>query len=115
MKIIGINIIIVLLALSNTASANQANSSDTPVQPDIIMLEKMLDNPDMYIESAPLIEDWMLAEISSETEMEPTIENWMLKQPNVIEEMEPVIEDWMLESPAQIGELEPVIEDWMLG
>ncbi len=97
MKIIGINIIIILMAITQPGSALINNDSA------------------FNEEEAPLlIEDWMLHELTPNTEAEIAIEDWMLKQLSPANEMEPVIEDWMLEELIQEQEAEPQIESWML-
>ena len=78
MRIIGINIIIILLALSQPASA-LIKSDSSCTEHEIVLT----------------IEDWMLEELNPRQESEYSLEDWMFEPLLSEEDEEMQFEDWM--------------------
>lgn len=97
MKIIGINLIIILLAITQPASAL--------INGDSIITEH---------EEALQIEDWMLEELNPCQESECNLESWMFVELSPRQEAALDLEGWMFESLFPEAEEEEVrLEEWM--
>jgi len=97
MKILGINIIILLLVITQPASAL--------INGDSISTEH---------EETLQIEDWMLEELNPCQESECLLEDWMFLELSPRQEAEFGLEDWMYESLFPEATEEKVrLEDWM--
>ena len=111
MKIFAIYSILIIMAMTNTASAHNDNSAFITPEPEIVIEGWMFEELNPLQESKLKIETWMFEQLAPETEAKPQLEAWMFNSPFSVQEEKPELEAWMFVTENEEENIP--IEQWM--